>query len=73
MRPGDAPPGKSGQMRRLLRQARGDLVERLWLGRGERLNVGIANNACSMAAAMGNYYFTSAAGNGETKVEYTFG
>lgn len=36
-------------------------------------NVGITNNACSMAVAMGNYYFTPAAGGEETKVEYTFG
>jgi len=36
-------------------------------------NVGITNNACSMAVAMGNYFFTPAAGGAETKVEYTFG
>lgn len=34
-------------------------------------NVGIINNSCSMAVAMGNYYFTDTKG-GETKVEYTF-
>ncbi|GGF52974.1 phosphoribosyl-AMP cyclohydrolase [Alteromonas lipolytica] len=34
-------------------------------------NVGIINNSCSMAVAMGNYYFTDTNG-GETKVEYTF-
>ena len=34
-------------------------------------NVGIINNSCSMAVAMGNYYFTDIKG-GETKVEYTF-
>jgi len=36
-------------------------------------NVGITNNSCNMAVAMGNYYFTPAAGGDETKVEYTFG
>jgi len=36
-------------------------------------NVGITNNACSMAVAMGNYYFTALADGSETKVEYTFG
>ena len=36
-------------------------------------NVGITNNACNMAVAMGNYYFTSGADGAETKVEYTFG
>lgn len=34
-------------------------------------NVGIINNSCRMAVAMGNYFFTDTAG-GETKVEYTF-
>ncbi|WP_032097532.1 MULTISPECIES: phosphoribosyl-AMP cyclohydrolase [unclassified Alteromonas] len=34
-------------------------------------NVGIINNSCRMAVAMGNYYFTDTTG-GETKVEYTF-
>ncbi len=34
-------------------------------------NVGIINNSCRMAVAMGNYYFTDTKG-GETKVEYTF-
>lgn len=34
-------------------------------------NVGIINNSCRMAVAMGNYYFTDTNG-GETKVEYTF-
>lgn len=34
-------------------------------------NVGIVNNSCHMAVAMGNYYFTDTAGK-ETKVEYTF-
>jgi hypothetical protein len=34
-------------------------------------NVGIINNSCRMAVAMGNYYFTDTNGN-ETKVEYTF-
>ena len=34
-------------------------------------NVGIINNSCRMAVAMGNYYFTDLSGN-ETKVEYTF-
>lgn len=34
-------------------------------------NAGIANNNCTMAVAMGNYYFTPADGSGETKVEYT--
>ena len=34
-------------------------------------NVGIINNSCSMAVAMGNYYFSDTKG-GETKVEYTF-
>lgn len=34
-------------------------------------NVGIINNSCRMAVAMGNYYFTDTDG-GETKVEYTF-
>ena len=36
-------------------------------------NVGITNNACNMAVAMGNYYFTAKGGDAETKVEYTFG
>ncbi len=36
-------------------------------------NVGITNNACNMAVAMGNYWFTAAADGSETKVEYTFG
>jgi hypothetical protein len=36
-------------------------------------NAGIANNACNMAMAMGNYYFTALADGSETKVEYTFG
>lgn len=35
-------------------------------------NAGITNNSCSMAVAMGNYYFTPAEGE-ETKVEYTLG
>lgn len=35
-------------------------------------NVGITNNACNMAVAMGNYFFTGKDG-AETKVEYTFG
>ncbi|MEE4539656.1 MAG: phosphoribosyl-AMP cyclohydrolase [Erythrobacter sp.] len=34
-------------------------------------NAGITNNICNMAVAMGNYYFTPAAGGEETKVEYT--
>jgi len=33
-------------------------------------NAGIANN-CTMAVAMGNYFFTAAGGDDETKVEYT--
>lgn len=36
-------------------------------------NVGITNNACNMAVAMGNYFFTAADNGSETKVEYTFG
>ena len=36
-------------------------------------NVGITNNACTMAVAMGNYFFTPAGASSETKVEYTFG
>lgn len=36
-------------------------------------NVGITNNSCNMAVAMGNYYFTPVNGGEETKVEYTFG
>ena len=36
-------------------------------------NYGIVNNSCTMAVAMGNYWFTPAAGGAETKVEYTFG
>lgn len=36
-------------------------------------NVGITNNACNMAVAMGNYWFTPAGSTQETKVEYTFG
>lgn len=35
-------------------------------------NVGIINNNCRMAIAMGNYYFTPKDGNGDVKVEYTF-
>ncbi|MDJ0977266.1 MAG: phosphoribosyl-AMP cyclohydrolase [Erythrobacter sp.] len=34
-------------------------------------NAGIVNNNCNMAVAMGNYFFTPAAGGDETKVEYT--
>jgi hypothetical protein len=34
-------------------------------------NVGIINNSCRMAVAMGNYFFTDTSGK-ETKVEYTF-
>jgi hypothetical protein len=34
-------------------------------------NVGIINNSCRMAVAMGNYFFTGTDGS-ETKVEYTF-
>ncbi len=34
-------------------------------------NIGIINNSCSMAVAMGNYFFTGLDGK-ETKVEYTF-
>ena len=36
-------------------------------------NDGIVNNSCTMAVAMGNYWFTPADGGPETKVEYTFG
>jgi hypothetical protein len=36
-------------------------------------NYGIVNNSCTMAVAMGNYWFTPAAGGPETKVEYSFG
>lgn len=36
-------------------------------------NSGISNNICHMAVAMGNYYFSPAAGGEETKVEYTIG
>lgn len=36
-------------------------------------NAGITNNSCTMAVAMGNYWFTPASGEGETKVEYTIG
>jgi hypothetical protein len=36
-------------------------------------NAGITNNACNMAVAMGNYFFTPAGGGAETKVEYTLG
>ena len=36
-------------------------------------NYGIVNNSCNMAVAMGNYWFTPAAGGPDTKVEYTFG
>ncbi|NNU16836.1 phosphoribosyl-AMP cyclohydrolase [Parvularcula sp. ZS-1/3] len=36
-------------------------------------NAGITNNSCTMAVAMGNYFFTPADGSGETKVEYTIG
>lgn len=35
-------------------------------------NYGIVNNSCNMAVAMGNYWFTPAAGGPDTKVEYTF-
>lgn len=34
-------------------------------------NAGIVNNSCNMAVAMGNYFFTPASGEPETKVEYT--
>lgn len=36
-------------------------------------NVGITNNSCTMAVAMGNYWFSAAGAAEETKVEYTFG
>jgi hypothetical protein len=36
-------------------------------------NYGIVNNSCSMAVAMGNYWFTPVGGGSDTKVEYTFG
>lgn len=36
-------------------------------------NAGITNNSCTMAIAMGNYYFKPASGAAETKVEYTIG
>jgi hypothetical protein len=36
-------------------------------------NYGIVNNSCTMAVAMGNYWFTPADGSADTKVEYTFG
>ncbi|GBF50398.1 hypothetical protein LPTSP4_19230 [Leptospira ryugenii] len=36
-------------------------------------NYGIVNNSCNMAVAMGNYWFTPAAGGADTKVEYSFG
>ena len=36
-------------------------------------NIGITNNSCTMAVAMGNYYFTPVGSAEETKVEYTFG
>ena len=35
-------------------------------------NYGIVNNSCSMAVAMGNYWFTPADGGADTKVEYSF-
>lgn len=35
-------------------------------------NAGITNNSCTMAVAMGNYYFTPTTGE-EVKVEYTIG
>ena len=35
-------------------------------------NSGITNNSCTMAVAMGNYYFTPTEGD-EVKVEYTIG
>ena len=35
-------------------------------------NAGITNNSCTMAVAMGNYYFTPTTGD-EVKVEYTIG
>ncbi|MFM7404962.1 MAG: phosphoribosyl-AMP cyclohydrolase [Erythrobacter sp.] len=35
-------------------------------------NYGIVNNSCTMAVAMGNYWFTPAAGGPDTKVEYSF-
>lgn len=35
-------------------------------------NIGIINNNCRMAVAMGNYYFTPAGGGEDVKVEYTF-
>lgn len=36
-------------------------------------NHGIVNNACAMAVAMGNYYFTPKGSKKEVKVEYTLG
>jgi hypothetical protein len=35
-------------------------------------NYGIVNNSCTMAVAMGNYWFTPADGGADTKVEYSF-
>lgn len=35
-------------------------------------NIGIINNNCRVAIAMGNYFFTPAAGGDDVKVEYTF-
>lgn len=37
------------------------------------MNAGIINDGCTMAVAMGNYFFTPADGGEETKVEYTLG
>ena len=36
-------------------------------------NAGIMNNTCSVAVAMGNYFFTPKDGGDEVKVEYTIG
>ena len=36
-------------------------------------NTGIVNNSCTMAVAMGNYFFQPSAGGDEVKVEYTIG
>ncbi|MEQ8412710.1 MAG: phosphoribosyl-AMP cyclohydrolase [Erythrobacter sp.] len=37
------------------------------------MNAGIINDGCTMAVAMGNYFFTPAGGGAEVKVEYTLG
>ncbi|MEM6415220.1 MAG: hypothetical protein AAF720_11275 [Pseudomonadota bacterium] len=46
------------------------LALRLW-AKVRWQSAGMVNNGCIMAVAFGNYFFTPANGDPETKVEYT--